>query len=46
MLYSFINAGNKLKQCFFTMYILPSAETVTLTVRHQQQTFCISCVGT
>jgi len=39
MLYSFINTGNEFKQRFFIMYILPSTETVTLTVRRQQQTF-------
>jgi len=39
MSYSFINAGNKFKQRFFTVHIFPSTETVTLTVRSQQQTF-------
>jgi len=39
MLYSFINAGNKFEQRFFTVHIFPSTETVTLIVRSQQQTF-------
>jgi len=39
MLYSFINAGNKIEQRFFTMYIFLWTETITLTIRHQQQTF-------
>jgi len=30
MLYSFINAGNKIEQRFFTMYIFLLTETITL----------------
>ena len=39
MLFLFINAGNEIEQRFFAMYIFLSIETVTLTVRCQQQTF-------